>query len=152
MLNTINNTKMEILKYNPEAYRSTSFNHFIDQFFNDEFSGGRMVKKFTPKVDIAETDKSFEIQLQLPGIPKEQIDIAIEKNQIIVSGERNIKKSEKGKKFNSIESHFGTFSRSFTLPEDINKDKIEAHHIHGILTIDIPKDEKKMVKKSIAIN
>ena len=83
MLNTINNTKMEILKYNPEAYRSTSFNHFIDQFFNDEFSGGRMVKKFTPKVDIAETDKSFEIQLQLPGIPKEQIDIAIEKNQII---------------------------------------------------------------------
>lgn len=111
-----------------------------------------MVKKFTPKVDIAETDKSFEIQLQLPGIPKEQIDIAIEKNQIIVSGERNIKKSEEGKKFNSIESHFGTFSRSFTLPEDINKEKIEAHHIHGILTIDIPKDEKKMVKKSIAIN
>ena len=152
MLNTINIIKMEILKYNSEVYRPNSFNHFIDQFFNDEFSGGRMVKKFTPKVDIAETDKSFEVQLQLPGIPKDQIDIAIEKNQIIVSGERNIEKNEEGKKFNSIESHFGTFSRSFTLPEDINKDKIEAHHIHGILTINIPKDVKKMVKKSIAIN
>ena len=72
MLNTINIIKMEILKYNSEVYRPTSFNHFIDQFFNDEFSGGRMVKKFTPKVDIAETDQSFEIQLQLPGIPKDQ--------------------------------------------------------------------------------
>ena len=143
---------MEILKYNSEVYRPTSFNHFIDQFFNDEFSGGRMAKKFTPKVDIAETDQSFEIQLQLPGIPKDQIDIAIEKNQIVVSGERNIEKNEEGKKFNSIESHFGTFSRAFTLPEAINRDKIEAHHTHGILTIQIPKDIKKMVKKTIAIN
>ena len=139
---------MEILKYNSEVYRPTSFN----QFFNDEFSGGRMAKKFTPKVDIAETDQSFEIQLQLPGIPKDQIDIAIEKNQIVISGERNIEKNEEGKKFNSIESHFGTFSRAFTLPEAINRDKIEAHHTHGILTIQIPKDIKKMVKKKIAIN
>ena len=143
---------MEILKYNSEVYRPTSFNQFIDQFFNDEFSGGRMAKKFTPKVDIAETDQSFEIQLQLPGMPKDQIDIAIEKNQIIVSGERNIEQNEEGKKFNSIESHFGTFSRAFTLPEAINRDKIEAHHTHGILTIQIPKDIKKMVKKKIAIN
>ena len=143
---------MEILKYNSEVYRPTSFNHFIDQFFNDEFSGGRMAKKFTPKVDIAETDQSFEIQLQLPGIPKDQIDIAIEKDQIVVSGERKIEKNEGGKKFNSIESHFGTFSRAFTLPEAINRDKIEAHHTHGILTIQIPKDIKKMVKKTIAIN
>ena len=152
MLNTINIIKMEILKYNSEVYRPTSFNHFIDQFFNDEFSGGRMVKKFTPKVDSAETDQSFEILLQLPGIPKDQIDIAIEKDQIVVSGERKIEKNEGGKKFNSIESHFGTFSRAFTLPEAINRDKIEAHHTHGILTIQIPKDTKKMVKKTIAIN
>ena len=152
MLNTINIIKMEILKYNSEVYRPTSFNQFIDQFFNDEFSGGRMAKKFTPKVDIAETDQSFEIQLQLPGIPKDQIDIAIEKDQIVVSGERKIEKNEGGKKFNSIESHFGTFSRAFTLPEAINRDKIEAHHTHGILTIQIPKDIKKMVKKTIAIN
>jgi HSP20 family protein len=143
---------MEILKYNSEVYRPTSFNQFIDQFFNDEFSGGRMAKKFTPKVDIAETDQSFEIQLQLPGMPKDQIDIAIEKNQIIVSGERKIEKNDAGKKFNSIESHFGAFSRAFTLPEAINRDKIEAHHTHGILTIQIPKDVKKMVKKKIAIS
>ena len=152
MLNTINIIKMENLKYKSDVYRPTPFNHFIDQFFNDDFSGGRMVKKFTPKVDIAETDQSFEIQLQLPGMPKDQIDIAIEKNQIIVSGERKIEKNDAGKKFNSIESHFGAFSRAFTLPEAINRDKIEAHHTHGILTIQIPKDVKKMVKKRIAIS
>ena len=143
---------MEILKYNSDFYRPIPFSHFLDQFFNEDSSGGRRIQKFTPKVDIAETDKSFEIQLQLPGIPKDQIDITIEKNQIVVSGERNIEKNEEGKKFNSIESHFGPFSRSFTLSENINKDKIEAHHTHGVLTIEIPKDAKKMVKKSIAIN
>ena len=82
-----------------------------------------MAQEFTPKVDIAESDTSFEIQLQLPGIPKEHIDITIERDQITISGERNIEKNEEGKKFNSIESHFGTFRRSFTLPENINKDK-----------------------------
>ena len=63
-----------------------------------------------------------------------------------------IEKNEEGKKFNSIESHFGTFRRSFTLPENINKDKIKANHTHGILIIEIPKDMKKMIKKSIAIS
>ncbi len=143
---------METLKHNSEFYRPIPFNKFIDQFINESYSGDRMTQKFTPKVDIAESDKSFEIQLQLPGIPKDQIDITIEKDQITVSGERNIGKNEEGKKFNSIESHFGAFKRSFTLPEDINKDKIKANHTHGILTIEIPKDVKKMVKKSIAIN
>lgn len=143
---------MEILKYNSEFYRPIIFNKFLDQFINEGYSGDHMDQKFIPKVDIAESDKLFEIQLQLPGISKDQIDVTIEKDQITVSGERNIEKNEEGKKFNSIESHFGAFRRSFTLPEDINKDKIKADHTNGILTIEIPKDAKKMIKKSITIN
>jgi len=152
MLNNLNIKKMETFKYNTDFYRPIPFNKFIDQFINEDYSGGRMAQEFTPKVDIAESDTSFEIQLQLPGIPKEHIDITIERDQITISGERNIEKNEEGKKFNSIESHFGTFSRSFTLPENINKDKIKANHTHGILIIEIPKDMKKMIKKSIAIS
>jgi HSP20 family protein len=143
---------METFKYNTDFYRPIPFGKFIDQFVNEDYAGSRMTQEFTPKVDIAESDTSFEIQLQLPGIPKEHIDITIERDQITVSGERNIEKNEEGKKFNSIESHFGTFRRSFTLPENINKDKIKANHTHGILIIEIPKDMKKMIKKSIAIS
>ena len=152
MLNNLNIKKMETFNYNSDFYRPIPFDNFIDQFINESYPGDRMAQEFTPKVDIAESDKSFEIQLQLPGIPKDQIDITIERDQITVSGERNIEKNEKGKKFNSIESHFGAFKRSFTLPEDINKDKIKANHTHGILIIEIPKDMKKMIKKSIAIS
>ena len=143
---------METFKYNTDFYRPISFSKFIDQFVNEDYAVNRMTQEFTPIVDIAESDTSFEIQLQLPGVPKEHIDITIERDQIIVSGERNIEKNEEGKKFNSIESHFGTFRRSFTLPENINKDKIKANHNHGILIIEIPKDMKKMIKKSIAIS
>jgi HSP20 family protein len=143
---------METFKFNSDFYRPTPFNKFIDQFINEGYSGGRTAQEFTPKVDIAESDTSFEIQMQLPGIPKEHIDIIIERDQVIISGERNIEKNEEGKKFNSIESHFGAFKRSFTLPENINKDKIKANHIHGTLIIKIPKDMKKMIKKSIAIS
>tara|TARA_B100001057_G_C22670433_1_gene879626 strand:+ start:144 stop:602 length:459 start_codon:yes stop_codon:yes gene_type:complete len=152
MLDNLNIRKMETIKYNSDFYRPIPFNDFIDQFIYEDYSGGRTAQGFTPKVDIAEGDTSFEIQLQLPGIPKEHIDITIERDQITISGERNIEKNAEGKKFNSIESHFGTFRRSFTLPENINKDKITANHTHGILTIEIPKDMKKMIKKSIAIS
>ncbi len=143
---------METFKLNSNFYRPIPLNKFIDQFINEDYAGGRSAQEFTPKVDIAESDTSFEIQLQLPGIPKEQIDIIIERDQITVSGERNIEKNEEGKKFNSIESHFGAFRRSFTLPENINKDEIKANHTYGVLVIEIPKDMKKMIKKSIAIS
>ena len=113
-----------------------------------------LLSRQRPKSNKMEFDHIFypKIQLQLPGIPKEHIDITIERDQINISGERNIEKNEEGKKFNSIESHFGTFRRSFTLPENIDKDKIKANHTHGILIIEIPKDMKKMIKKSIAIS
>ena len=143
---------METFKFNSDFYRPTPFNKFIDQFINEGYSGDRTAQEFTPKVDIAESDTSFEIQLQLPGIPKDHIDITIERDQITVSGERNIEKNEEGKKFNSIESNFGAFRRSFTLPENINKDEIKANHTQGILIIEIPKDMEKMIKKSIAIS
>ena len=144
--------KMETFKFNSDFYRPTPFNKFIDQFINEGYSGDRTAQEFTPKVDIAESDTSFEIQLQLPGIPKDHIDITIERDQITVSGERNIEKNEEGKKFNSIESNFGAFRRSFTLPENINKDEIKANYTQGILIIEIPKDMEKMIKKSIAIS
>ena len=143
---------METFKFKSDFYSPTPFNKFIDQFINEGYSGDRTAQEFTPKVDIAESDTSFEIQMQLPGIPKEHIDIIIERDQVIISGERNIEKNEEGKKFNSIESHFGAFRRSFTLPENINKDEIKANHTHGTLIIEIPKDMKKMIKKSIAIS
>lgn len=141
---------MGIIKYNTNDFRPTSFKNFVNNFFNDELQGGS-VANFSPKVDIAETDKEFEIQLHVPGMKKDEFRIDLNHDQIIISGERKLEKEKEGKNFHSIESHFGAFSRSFYLPEMVNKEKVDASYSDGILTITLPKDEKKVSKKQIVV-
>ncbi|NQW26584.1 MAG: Hsp20/alpha crystallin family protein [Flammeovirgaceae bacterium] len=143
---------MKLLKYNTDPYKPIIFDRFVDQFFKESFFKTDAPHAFTPEVDIAETDEAFEIQLLLPGIPKDQINIDIEKDQLTVSGERKIQIQNEGKKFKNIESNFGAFSRSFYLPDLVNVDKIVAKQADGILTIHLPKDEKKMIKKTVQVN
>ena len=141
---------MGLIKYNSNDYRPTSFRSFVDKFFNDEFVGGSL-PTFSPKVDIAETDNEFEVQLHVPGMKKEDFNIDLNKDQITISGERKFKDEKKEKNFHSVESYYGTFNRTFYLPEVVNKEKIGASYEDGILTINLPKDEKKATKKQIAI-
>lgn len=141
---------MGLIKYNSKDYRPTSFRSFVDNFFNDEFVGGSL-PTFSPKVDIAETDKSFEVQIHVPGMKKEDFNIDLNKDRITISGERKFEDEKKEKNFHSVESYYGNFNRTFYLPEVVNKEKIDASYQDGILTINLPKDEKKATKKQIAI-
>ncbi|WP_462247282.1 Hsp20/alpha crystallin family protein [Ekhidna sp.] len=141
---------MGLIKYNTNDYRPTNFRSLVDQFFNQDFSGGS-VSSFSPKVDIAETESEFEIQLHVPGMNKSDFNIDLNKDQITISGERKMEKENKGKNFHSVESYYGNFNRTFYLPDIINKDKVDASYVDGILTITLPKDEKKVTKKQIAV-
>ncbi|MEO9482551.1 MAG: Hsp20/alpha crystallin family protein [Ekhidna sp.] len=141
---------MGLIKYNTNDYRPTSFKSFVDQFFTEGFEGGTS-QTFSPKVDIAESDKEFEIQLHVPGMNKEDFNIDLNKDQITVSGERKFENEKKEKNFHSVESYFGSFNRTFNLPDVINKEKVDASYQNGILTISLPKDEKKATKKQIAV-
>ena len=141
---------MGLIKYNTNDYRPTSFRSLLDRFFNDEFLGGSL-PTFSPKVDIAESDKEFEIQLHVPGMKKSDFNIDLNQDQITVSGERKFENEKKDKNYHSVESYYGTFSRTFYLPEVVNKDKVDASYQDGILTITLPKDEKKVAKKQIAV-
>lgn len=141
---------MGLIKYNTNDYRPTSFRSFVDRFFNDEFVGGSM-PTFSPKVDIAESDKEFEVQLHVPGMKKTDFNIDLNMDQMTISGERKFENEKKEKNFHSIESYYGTFSRTFYLPDVVNKEKVDATYQDGILTITLPKDEKKVAKKQIAV-
>lgn len=141
---------MALIKYNTNDYRPTSFRNFVDRFFNDEFVGGS-VPTFSPKVDIAETEKDYEIQLHVPGMKKEEISIDLNDDQITISGERKFENENKDKNFHSVESYYGTFNRTFYLPEVVNRDKVDATYKDGILTVTLPKDEKRVAKKQIAV-
>lgn len=142
---------MTLIKYNPNDYRPVNFSSFIDRFFNDDFFGGKSVSRFSPQVDIAETEKEFELQFHIPGMKKEDIKIDIHEDRLTVSGERKIENEKKEKNFHSVESYYGTFTRSFYLPDTANVEKIDAAYKDGVLNIVIPKDAKKATQKTITI-
>lgn len=143
---------MTLVKYKNGLHNPLSFGGLVDKYFDDTIFGyERKNPSFIPQVDIAETDEAFELSFALPGLKKEDIKIDLQKGTLTISGERQIDTKEEGKSYKSVETSFGTFSRSFHLPEDIAEDKITAKHENGVLEIVVPKDKKKVAVKSIKI-
>lgn len=143
---------MALVRYNPgiESFAPTTFRNLFDRFFDNRFDNEGS-ESFVPSVDIAETEKSFEIHFSLPGIKKNDISIDVEDRKLTVSGERNIEKKDEGKNFRSLETSYGKFTRSFYLPEEVDASKISASYTDGILNVNIPKDTKKVLKSRIEV-
>ena len=142
---------MALTRYNQNHYRPVSFSSVVDKFFNDSFFAAENTNTFKPGVDIVETDESFEVQLSIPGVEKDQIKIDLDNGVLSISGERKMEEKTEKKNYRSIETRYGMFKRSFQLPDNISEEKIEASHKNGILTIVIPKNEEKVAVKQIAI-
>ncbi len=104
-----------------------------------------------PAVNEKEDEKAYYLEIDLPGIKKEDINIEVQDNMLVISGERKFKKEENDKGYKRVESFFGKFERRFTLPSDADVDKIEAKTEDGVLHIVIPKIEQKTNTKKIAI-
>jgi len=147
---------MSIVRYNSTLndFVPTSFSNLIDRFFNDAVarSGGSSQFSFVPRVDILEDEKAFELHVAVPGMNKEDFKIDLNDNYLTVSGERKFSKEKKENNFYSVETQYGTFSRTFTLPENVDAQKISAKYNNGILEILVPKDEKKTLKQTIRVN
>ena len=125
------------------------FSDIMDEFFNDVVNSGS--DSFTPSIDISETDDQFLISAELPGMDKENINIDLENGRLSISGERSFKNEEEGKTFHRVETRYGSFNRSFQLPENVDEESIKATYENGLLNITIDKSADK-VKKQIEIN
>jgi HSP20 family protein len=99
------------------------------------------IAEWAPLVDIAEDEKEFTITAELPDVKREDVKITAEDGMLRITGERKFEKEEKNKKFHRIERSFGSFERSFTLPEGIKKDAIAAEYKDGVLKVRVPKAE-----------
>ena len=138
----------------------------VDRLF-DEFDGGfwpspfrrafqseplRRLQEATPAVDIAEKDGAYEISAELPGMEEKDIDVSVANGVLTIKGEKREEKEEKRKDYHVSERRYGTFQRSFSVPDGIDADKISASFKKGVLTIALPKTpEAQKLEKKISI-
>jgi HSP20 family protein len=146
---------MSIVRYNSmlNDYVPTTFSNMIDKFFTDNVARtGGSAYSFVPRVDVIEEEKSFDIHVAVPGMNKEDFKIDLNDNYLTISGERKNTKERKDNLYRSVETQYGSFGRSFSLPENVDASKITAQYTNGILVVSIPKDEKKTLKQSIKVS
>jgi len=104
------------------------------------------VAQWSPAVDVSETEKEFLIKAELPEMKKEDVKVTLDEGILTIQGERKLEKEEKGKRFHRIERSYGSFTRSFTLPDDVDAAKVAAEFKDGMLNIRLPKTEKPKPK------
>jgi HSP20 family protein len=107
---------------------------------------------WSPSADISETEKEYVIRAELPAVKKEDVQVTYDDGVITLKGERKQQKDEKYEKFHRVESFFGSFERSFSLPDNANAETIRCESKDGILTVHIPKTETlKQKPKQITV-
>ena len=105
------------------------------------------VESFTPAVNEKVNEKGYYLEIDLPGVKKEDIDISVNEGILTVTGERKLEKKEEKENYTRIESFFGRFERAFKLPADADLDNVEAKYENGVLKIFIPRKQKPEGKK-----
>lgn len=104
-----------------------------------------------PAVDVRETRDALEIQVEVPGIDPKEVQLAVENGVLIIKGSRNFEKATEGETYHRVERAYGSFERSFTLPTNVDPEKIKANYRHGVLYLTLSKREEAK-PKSIAIH
>jgi HSP20 family protein len=141
------------------AKRTERLPSFFEDFFNkpllDLFDGGFSGRTMNvPAVNITERKDDYMVSLAAPGLKKEDFKINLEVNMLTISSEKEEKNEEKDEKYTRQEYSYSSFERSFTLPDEVNQDKIDAHYEDGVLNLVLPKKEeaKRMaISKKITV-
>ena len=140
------NTLNKVTTWNPlremEQATQNRFNPFFLGGFPNRMGSGEIhslaVADWSPEVDISEDDQGYLLKADLPEMKKDDVRVTVEDGILSVSGERKCQKEDQKKKFRRIELSFGTFRRSFTLPEDADSTKITADLRDGVLRVHLP--------------
>lgn len=106
---------------------------------------------WSPSVDISETDTEYLIKGEIPGVKKEDVRVTIDGGMLTLQGERKMEKEEKGKKFHRVECSYGSFMRSFRMPDDADLDNVKAEFKDGMINVSLPKSAKPASAKAINV-
>jgi HSP20 family protein len=127
---------------------------FHDSFSRDSFSDGQealATSSFAPAVDVYEDEHDIVLKLEVPGIDEKDLDIHVENNTLTVHGERKFEKDEKEENYRRVERQYGSFTRSFTLPNTVETENVSATYDKGVLKIKLAK-KAEAKPKQIKVN
>lgn len=137
-------TTMTLIKFN-KAHRGYSpvFPSLFQDVFDGNFPEFRMPGNGLPAVNIAESEQNYHLELTIPGFSKEELQIQLEENTLVVSGEKKkeLEQNQPEKRYSRREFSYQNFKRTFTLPENVAEERIAAQFENGILKLDLPKKE-----------
>ena len=143
---------MRLVRYNP-FNEMTLFRNAFNDFFNDPvFTGTKTEDTWAPVVDILDKKDHVLLNVELPGVSKEDITVNIEDRVLTISGERKSETEEETDTYYRRESRYGSFKRAFTLSEDILTDEVSADFKDGVLKVSLKKDQARDEVKQISIN
>lgn len=137
----------DVLNLIPRTGSLQSARDFFDRLFEDELLPFRGDKSLTPAFDISENEKEYTVTAELPGIDEKDLEVTIAGGMLSVKGEKKQEKEEKGETYHRIERSYGSFHRSFRIPDAVQEDKVDATYKDGILKLVIPKSKESAVKK-----
>jgi HSP20 family protein len=128
----------------------------INRAFRESYSGGAhdeslTTSSFAPAVDVYEDEHKVALKIEVPGIDEKDIDVRVENNTLTVHGERKIEKEEKEENYRRVERQYGSFTRTFTLPQTVDSEKVSANHDKGVLNVTLPK-KAEAKPKQIKVN
>jgi HSP20 family protein len=131
----------------------------FDDFFrpwNEWFDNDRLINRAitVPAVNISEEDKGYKVTMAVPGMKKDDFRVDVTGNIITISASKEEEKEDSNKKYTRKEYNYSSFTRSFTMPEEVNKKAIDASYDNGVLTLNLPKtgESKSREGKSIKVN
>ena len=136
---------MALVRWNPvrelDSLQS-DMNRLFDSFFQGRDANGGTGRRWIPPMDLVETENHLVLRADLPGMSVDDLDIEIKDGVLTVSGERKSEQEQKEEGFYRVERAFGRFSRSLSLPEGVDADKVNASFDRGVLEVKIPKPEE----------
>jgi HSP20 family protein len=127
----------------------------MNRLFRDSFGDAReealTTTTFAPPVDVYEDEHNVTLKIEVPGIEEKDIDVRIENNTLTVHGERKFEKEEKEENYRRVERQYGSFTRTFTLPNTVNQDSVQADYDKGVLKVRLAK-KAEAKPKQIKVN
>ena len=128
--------------------RPEPFTQEFDRLFSSLFdNSGRQVQRWVPAMDLVEAEDHFVLKADLPGLSEDDVAIEVQDNVLTLSGSREAEHERKEKGWYRLERSYGSFSRSLTLPDGVDADKVEANFDRGVLEIRIPKPEERKPRR-----